>query len=251
MCPDKKVTREIASKRSLKLWPLVCIVDEAQNLFAHAKFGKQAGDDATFIIKIGRALGVILVLATQRPDQGSLPTGVIRERRRRGSASRSWTRSRTTWCSAPRPTRTGSGRPRSAPRSTPGSATSRARSSQPQVVRTYYLNMDATERVAKRARALREAAGTLSGVALGEDDSAPQRDVLADVLEVFGGDNGLQWPALAERLAARFPERWDGATGDAVSAELRARGVRSVDVKADGEARKGCRRADVETAAGR
>ena len=57
--------------------------------------------------------------------------------------------------------------------------------------------------------------------------AAPQRDVLADVLEAFGGDNGLQWPALAERLAARFPERWDGATGDTVSAELRARGVRS------------------------
>ena len=57
-------------------------------------------------------------------------------------------------------------------------------SAQAQVVRTYYLNMHATERVAKRARALREAAGTLSGVALGEDDSAPQRDVLADVAEV-------------------------------------------------------------------
>ena len=74
--------------------------------------------------------------------------------------------------------------------------------------------------------------------------------MLADVLEAFGGDNGLQWQALAERLAERFPERWDGATGDTVSAELRARGVRSVDVKADGQARKGCRRADVETAAG-
>jgi DNA segregation ATPase FtsK/SpoIIIE, S-DNA-T family len=102
-----------------------------------------------------------------------------------------------------------------------------------------------------RARALREAAGTLSGVALGEDDAAPQRDVLADVLDVFGGDSGLQWPALAERLAGRFPERWKDTTGDAVSAEIRARGVPSVDVKASGQARKGCRAADVETAAGR
>ena len=40
----------------------------------------------------------------------------------------------------------------------------------PQVVRTYYLNNADTERAAKRARAIREAAGTLSGVALGEDD---------------------------------------------------------------------------------
>ena len=37
-------------------------------------------------------------------------------------------------------------------------------------MRTYYLNTADTERAAKRARALREAAGTLSGAALGEDD---------------------------------------------------------------------------------
>ena len=37
-------------------------------------------------------------------------------------------------------------------------------------MRTYYLNNADTERAAKRARAIREAAGTLSGVALGEDD---------------------------------------------------------------------------------
>ena len=37
----------------------------------------------------------------------------------------------------------------------------------PQVVRTFYLDMHAAERVAIRARALREAAGTLTGHALG------------------------------------------------------------------------------------
>jgi len=76
MCPDKKISRQIANKRSLRLWPLACIVDEAQNLFSHPKYGKQAGDDAVFVIKIGRALGVFLILATQRPDKDSLPTGV-------------------------------------------------------------------------------------------------------------------------------------------------------------------------------
>ena len=119
----------------------------------------------------------------------------------------------------------------------------------PLVVRTFYVNLPDTERVAKRARALREAAGTLSGVALGEDDAGPRRDVLADVLEAFGGDNGLQWPALAERLAGRFPDRWAEATGDGVSAELRARGVPSINVKADGQVARGCRRSDVENAA--
>ena len=75
MCPDKKVTREIAKRRSLHLWPIVVPLDEAQNLFGHQKYGKQAADDAMFIIKIGRAFGVFLILATQRPDKDSLPTG--------------------------------------------------------------------------------------------------------------------------------------------------------------------------------
>jgi hypothetical protein len=46
LCPDKKVSREIANRRSLRLHPLVCVVDELQNLMGHDKFGKQAGDDA-------------------------------------------------------------------------------------------------------------------------------------------------------------------------------------------------------------
>ena len=110
--------------------------------------------------------------------------------------------------------------------------------------------MAATEKIATRARALREAAGTLSGVALGDDDSAPQRDVLADVLEVFGDASGLHWAELAARLARRFPERWEGTSGDAVSAELRGRGVPSVVVTVAGERGRGCRLEAVQAAAG-
>ena len=76
LCPDKRVTRQIAAKRSLKLWLLVAVFDEAQNLFAHPEHGKAAGLDAEFIIKIGPAFGVVLIIATQRPDKASLPTGV-------------------------------------------------------------------------------------------------------------------------------------------------------------------------------
>ena len=116
------------------------------------------------------------------------------------------------------------------------------------MVRTFYLNMGDTERVAVRARALREAAGTLTGHALEGADEGP-RDVLTDVLAVFGTDAGLQWGDLAARLAFRFPARWDGATADAVSAECRAAGVPSVNVRGSSGQAKGCRRADVEAAA--
>jgi len=55
---------------------------------------------------------------------------------------------------------------------------------------------------------------------------------------------------VAARLASRFPQRWDGATGDAISAECRAGGVPSVNVRGSGGQAKGCRREAVEAAAG-
>ena len=248
VCPDKRVTREIAAKRRLKLWPIVCVIDEAQNLFSHDKYGKAAGDDATFIIKIGPAFGVVLILATQRPDSKSpadrreqqrraavLPEGDGPDRQRHG-AGHVGVQERDPGHHVP------------ARASTPGSATWSASPRRPQVVRTYYLDMAATEKVAARARALREAAGTLSGVALGEDTGVPQRDVLADVAAVLGGASGMHWQPLADQLAQRFPERWSEAAGDAVRAECAARGVPSVVVVMDGQRARGCRAADVEKA---
>ena len=122
-------------------------------------------------------------------------------------------------------------------------------SSAAQVVRTYYLDMAATEKIAARARALRERAGTLSGVALGEDQAVAQRDVLTDVAAVLGGASGMHWQPLADQLAQRFPDRWADAAGDAVRAECAARGVPSVVVVMDGQRARGCRAADVDKAA--
>jgi DNA segregation ATPase FtsK/SpoIIIE, S-DNA-T family len=249
LCPDKRVTREIGARRSLKLWPIACMIDEAQNLFSHEKYGKQAGDDAVFIIKIGPAFGVMLDLLTQRPDSKSLPTGV--------SSNVGLRFCLKVMDQTANDMVLGTSAYKNGIRATTFRAEVDAglgylvgASAQAQVVRTYYLDQHATGQVAKRARALREHAGTLSGVALGQDDSTPQRDVLADVLEVFGGEPGLQWPELAARLEARFPERWQDTSADAVSAECRARGVRSVLVKAEGRSARGCRAADVEKAVG-
>jgi nucleoid-associated protein YgaU len=86
-------------------------------------------------------------------------------------------------------------------------------------------------------------------MAAGQQQEAPARDVLADVLNVFGADPGLHWGVLAERLARAFPDRWDGATGDSVSAECRAAGIPSVTVKVAGLTLRGCRLEDIRRAA--
>jgi S-DNA-T family DNA segregation ATPase FtsK/SpoIIIE len=248
LAPDKKVTREIANRRGLKLWPLMCVIDEAQNLFGHDRFGKQAGEDATFIIKIGRALGVFLILATQRPDKESLPTGVSGNVSTRfclkvaGQVENDMILGTSAYKNGARSTTF-------RPKIDAGLGYLKGEENVAQVVRTYYLNDADTERVARRARALREHAGTLSGVALGQDDGTPQRDVLADAAEVLAGVTGMHWQPLADRLADRFPERWAEATGEAVRAELGARGVPSVVVVMDGQRARGCRAADVDKAA--
>lgn len=102
------------------------------------------------------------------------------------------------------------------------------------------------------AREHREKAGTLTSMAADEEMVKPGRDVLADVLAMFTGrETGIHWGPLAGRLAERIPERWEGATADAVSAQLRDIGVASVQVKFAGRNLKGCRKADVEKALGR
>ena len=248
LCPDKRVTREIGARRSLKLWPIACMIDEAQNLFGHDKYGKQAADDAVFIIKIGPAFGIMLDLLTQRPDAKSLPTGV--------SSNVGLRFCLKVMDQTANDMVLGTSAYKNGIRATTFRAEVDAglgylvgASAQAQVVRTYYLDQHATGQVAKRARALREHAGTLSGVALGEDGQAPQRDVLADAAEVLAGANGMHWQALADRLAERFPERWADASGEAVRAELGARGVPSVVVVMDGTRARGCRAADVDKAA--
>ena len=76
-----------------------------------------------FIIKIGRALGVFLVLATQRPDKESLPTGVSGNVSTRFCLKVAGQVENDMILGTSARTRTAPGRPRSGRRSTPGSAT--------------------------------------------------------------------------------------------------------------------------------
>ena len=244
LCPNKKVTREVANRRSLRLHPILCVIDEAQNLFAHPEYGKRAAADATFIIKIARALGVFLVLATQRPDKESLPTGVSGNVSTRfclkvaGQLENDMVLGTSAYKNGARATTF-------RPKVDAGLGYLKGEENVPQVVRTYYLNDQDTGRVAVRARVIREAAGTLAD-GPGEEP-APEREVRVDVRAVFAdGETALHWPVIAERLADRFPERWAGTTARAVSTECREAGIPGGQVKVAGANRQGCRLLDVQ-----
>lgn len=248
--PQGKITPEMALHRHLGLHPLVAFFDEVQNVFGHAEHGRQAAEDASHVISLGRAYGVILVLATQRPDKDSIPTSVTGKVTCRfclqvpdqvgndmilGTSSYKNGYNSTLF------------RPRT--NNSPGDAGLGWLKADgvPQIVRTYRVDLPEAEKVAARARLMREHAGVLSGYALGDGaEAAAPRDILADAAEVFDGAAGLQWPELAARLAERWPDRYADLTADAASSQLRNRGVPSVDVKADGQVLKGCRKVAVE-----
>ncbi|WP_328440569.1 FtsK/SpoIIIE domain-containing protein [Streptomyces sp. NBC_00444] len=253
LCPDKRITRAIADKRSLKLWPLVGVFDECQNLFAHSKYGKQAGEDAEFIIKLGRALGVILVLATQRPDKDSLPTGISGNVSIRfalkvaGQIENDMILGTSAYKNGVRATSF-------RPEIDAGNGYLAGATALPVVVRTAYLDDNATHAIAQRALALRKAEGTLSGIALGEESetpAGPSYDLLADVAAVVPPSEERVWnERIAARLAELRPEVYGGWKGENVTSALKPHGIKTRDVAGttdDGTrtTRRGIARADL------
>ena len=242
---DGKVTRELAEIRSLCLRPIVAVFDEVQNVFMHPRFGDQAKDDAGYVIRTARAYGIIFILSTQRPDKESIPTSVTgtivcrfclrvpghnendmilgtsaHQNGYRATVFRAKTDAGLGWLK-------GEG--------------------DPEIVKTYYLDLPATEQVAARARVLRQQAAVLTGYALGQDDSQPPRSFAADVLGVFGADVKLWSSTIATRLAESLPAVYADITPDAVASQLRGLGVDVKNVREAGrEPRKGAERAAIE-----
>ncbi len=235
LCPDKRVTREIANRRSLRLHPLTCVIDEVQNLFLHATYGKQAADDAEFIIRIGRAFGVSLILATQRPDKDSLPSGVKGNVSIRiclyvpGQVENDMILGTGAY-------KRGVNAAALRPEIDAGIGYLLGATAAPTVACAAYLDGPATELVARRARVLRQRANTLSGYALGEAPEQTARTVaaaslLTDLLAVVPASDDKAWnQTAAARLAELRPEVYGGWAAEQVAVALRPYGIVVQDV---------------------
>jgi len=248
-CPESKVTPELAADRRLRLHPVVLAVDEVQEAFA----SEYAGEFEKYflaIIKRGPALGIMLILATQRPDTKSLPTAIsanvgmrfcLRVMDQMANDMVLGTSAYKRGINATLLTLNDKGC---------GWAVGFA--DEPQVVRTYNVDGPAAERVCDRAREARAAAGRLTGQATGQPDTdEPPRSFAADVLAVFDADAKLWSATIAERLAERIPGAYADLTTAAVSSQLRALGVTVKNVREPGrQPQPGAERAAVEEAAG-
>ncbi len=251
VAPEGKLTREIARDPRLGMPVRVLVIDEWQEYYTLGDISKDIAALITFLVKVAPGAGVSVIGSTQKPSgvgSGQVAQDFIAARDqfqvRFSLRTSSWQVSEMVLgqgaysegldSSVLLPEYKGVGVLRGATDASP-------------TVRSFLADGQDAERILVAARAIRERAGTLSGMALGEE--APEaRDVLADVTAVLGSDAGLHWTVLAERLAGRFPDRWADASADAVSAECRARGVPSVVVTVAGQRARGCRLADVQAA---
>ncbi|MGI9064515.1 MAG: FtsK/SpoIIIE domain-containing protein [Pseudonocardiaceae bacterium] len=251
LAPENKVIAELARKRTLRLHPMVVAIDECQELFSHPDYGKEAGGLCTAIIKRGRALGVILLLATQRPDKDSLPTGVSANvgirfcLRVMGQTENDMILGTSAYKNGLRATMfTTKDR---------GIGYLVGASDESQITRTYYVDNPGAEAVAIRARAAREAAGTLSGAAIGDTPhTAPAASLLDDLQVVFATAERLWSEQVCELLAELRPEVYGGWTPDALAAALKPLGIetRQISMTVDGERfnRRGVHREQLATA---
>ncbi|MBM0203220.1 cell division protein FtsK [Micromonospora sp. STR1s_5] len=231
--PENKVTRELANMSDLGLHPVVAFVDECQELFAHGDYGKEAGDLAEKVIKLGRALGIILLLATQRPDKDSLPKGVSANAgvrwclRVTGQVENDMVLGTSMYKQGIRATMFGDedygwgwlvglGKPVSA--------------------RGYYVDGPGAKRIVEHAIRHRQGAGTMPEL----DEPAPRvksYNLLADIRAVWPASEEALWSELiVDRLARLRPEIYGDWTVTTLGAALKATGIKTVSIhrKLDG-----------------
>lgn len=240
--PLGKVTPELAAKPGSGLHPVFILLDEVHELFLAYP---DAAEAAERVAKRGRALGVILVLATQIADKDSVPPNITRCMV-------------TRWClsvggQVENDMILGTGAYKRGLAATVyepgvdagwGVIIGNGKSG---AVRSFFPRPEVSAAIVARAAHLR---GHV--VASAEDVQRVQaRDMLADARAVLHpGESGLPWAVLAARLAEQWPEMYEGITADMVRESLNRYGVESQDVKPKGSRSnvKGARRSALDAA---
>lgn len=223
--PDNKVTRQLADDRKYGLWPIVLGIDECQNLFTDEDHGKEAADLCTDIIKLGPALGIMLILATQRPDKDSLPKAISANVALRlclyvsGQTENDMVLGTSSYQQGIRATSF-------TPILDAGIGILRGAGPEATTVKGFYKDGPAAVKVVERARVLRAQAGTLTGYAVGEELQVDEWSVLDDVARVFqAGEDQLWSETILSRLQALRPEIYGAWKPAALAAALKPYGA--------------------------
>ncbi|WP_024877764.1 cell division protein FtsK [Saccharomonospora piscinae] len=183
-CPESKLTPAMSRDPSLDMPVTALVIDEVQVPLEDrtpievqgrkTTAGEYIGELLTWLAKKAPAAGVVLILATQRPDSKTIPSGLravlgtrfaLRVMDWRDSNIVLGEQMNTRGYDSSRllPSHKGVGILR------PDGETDTGGDAVAVTVRTYYMPGDDWQEICRRGRALREAAGTLTGHAAGED----------------------------------------------------------------------------------
>jgi S-DNA-T family DNA segregation ATPase FtsK/SpoIIIE len=240
-CPENKITDELANDPRLGLHPIVIAVDECQIAFEHPAYGDEFEMICTDLAKRGPALGMLIILATQRPDAKSIPPGIRANVVLRmclyvtGQVENDMVLGTSQYKQGIRATMFGF--------DAKGVLYFGGEGLRPRIMRAQYIDNPLARLIFARARRMRERAGRVTGYAAGEDFQQDSRSFARDVLDVFGDNDKLWGETIAERLAGSFGEAYEGITRDAVLSQLRALQIEVKAVREPGQKpRQGCER---------
>lgn len=223
LVPESKVTDQLASNTTYRLHPIVAGVDECQRWFEHPVHGAEIQEICEDLVRRGPAVGIMMAFATQRPDAKSLPP-VISSNVVLRYALKVMTHTASDMILGSGMSSAGI-KAHKFVRSDRGIGYLVGEGDDPQIVRSYFVKAPEAAAVVARAREAREAAGNITGYALGVEhdvQAGPTHDVLVDVLSVIADKAWLE--SIAERLAELRPayEGWDKTN---VSAALKPYGI--------------------------
>ncbi|MGI5153468.1 cell division protein FtsK [Plantactinospora sp. CA-294935] len=227
ICPEGKLTRDIARDPRYNMPVWLIILDEFQEFLntGDTEVDEEIAELLVFLVKVGPSVGVILLSSTQKPS-GIGSSGKTAKRftdyrdnhlTRFALKTGSWQVSDSVlgsgaysegYDSSALPVGDeyrGVGILYDAP--VPNAT-----------VRTYFGDGGDAEKILTAARKFRERAGTLDGMAAGDQVTKQARDPLADVIDAFRSEETfLSWETLAGRLAEQMPERYAEITKDSLS----------------------------------
>ncbi|MEU5262434.1 cell division protein FtsK [Amycolatopsis sp. NPDC021455] len=218
-CPESKVTPEMSRDTALNMPITAIFIDEVQVPLENrtpvvvqgkkVTAGEYVGELLTWLAKKGPAAGIVLVLATQRPDSKTIPSGLravlgsrfaLRVMDWRDSNIVLGEQMNTRGFDSSRllPSHKGVGILR------PDGDTAAGADVLAMTVRTYYMPNDDWQTICQQGRALREAAGTLTGHAAGQD-TMPTLDHAAVARTIGAGSGTPTTPEPAEPVELPQP----------------------------------------------
>ncbi|WP_020501829.1 FtsK/SpoIIIE domain-containing protein [Sciscionella marina] len=229
VCPESKITPAISTERALGMPITAVIIDEVQVYLEDATkvdvggkkttLGAYIADLLTYLAKKGPAAGIVVILATQRPDSTTIPSRLravlgsrfalrVMDWRDSNIILGEQMNARGFDSSRLLATHKGVGILR------PDGETEAGDNVLAMTVRTYFMPNDDWRAICERGRELRERAGTLTGHAIGQEPAPALGTAnMAGVITASAVETGPDLSGIPEPLAAVLLYLHENANG--------------------------------------